>query len=71
MWLLSVVTLILTLAPGSIRLARLTAVLRGGGGAGGGGDPGESADSAPKSGDISEIGGAGQGLRLPEDVEEE
>ena len=46
-------------------------MLRGGGGAGGGGDPGKSADSAPRSGDISEIGGAGQGLRLPEDVEEE
>ena len=36
MWLLSEVTLILTLAPGSIRLARLTAVLSGGGGAGAG-----------------------------------
>ena len=58
MWLLSVVTLILTLAPGSIRLARLPAVLRGGGGAGGGpGDPGSSPGSAPRSGDKTEIGG--------------
>ena len=57
MWLLSEVTLILTLAPGSIRLARLTAVLRGGGGAGGGGDPAASAVSSPRSCDKGQIGG--------------
>ena len=70
MWLLSEVTLILTLAPGSIRLARLTAVLSGGGGAGGGGDPGDSADSAPRSGDTSEMADK-ECLMLPEDVEED